>query len=289
LTAQVVRRARAATAAFRSLIPPVPLERAVARCGVAEIRRAEMAGGPPCVLLEAAGGARALVVDRRIPPHTPQWNGLLALTLARTFLPPGVGGEQAEELAEIGAAELVLPARAFRAAAARTDLTMDGLRDLALRFAAPIRLTVRQWLLTGTWAGFALLWRDGPEGLRLGWRAASPGLRFPSPAVVGAPAGALWSAGARVYATLRTGRPHHGVEEVRTGAGSVWWFTRFGIVRDEGPGFCASPAGRAVLALVVLARPGMPQGSDFAAANKRSTVASGRRRSAAGSRSEGTP
>ncbi|TMI82066.1 MAG: hypothetical protein E6H03_06155 [Bacillati bacterium ANGP1] len=157
-------------------------------------------------------------------------------------------GSDLDDLTEIGAAELLLPARVFTPVAARTDLTMDGLRDLALRFAAPIRLTVRQWLLTRTWTGFALLWRPDGGGLVLGWRAASPGLRFPAPAAIGAPAGAIWSAQSRLHATVRTGRPHHGVEEVQTGAGAAWWFTRFGVVRDLGR--------RSVLALVVLDRRG---------------------------------
>ncbi|HEX9246936.1 MAG TPA: hypothetical protein VGA35_12305 [bacterium] len=244
---QVLRRARAATAAFAGP-PPVSLERVAGRLGIAEIRRVELVGGGAGARLEEADGRRVLAVDRRIPPRTPQWNGLVALTLARTLLPSGSGGEGADDLIEIGAAELLLPARVFTPVAARTDLTMDGLRDLALRFAAPIRLTVRQWLLTRTWTGFALLWRPDGGGLRLGWRAASPGLQFPAPAAIGAPAGAIWSAQSRLHATVRTGRPHHGVEEVQSGAGAAWWFTRFGVVRDLGR--------RSVLALVVLDRRG---------------------------------
>jgi len=244
---QVLRRARAATAAFAGP-PPVPLERVAGRLGIVEIRRVEPVGDGAGARLEEADGRRILAVDRRIPPRTPQWNGLVALALAQTLLPPGPGGDRGDELAEIGAAELLLPARVFTPVAARTDLTMDGLRDLALRFAAPIRLTARQWLRTRAWTGFALLWRPDGRGLRLGWRAASPGLRFPAPAVIGAPAGAIWSAQSRLHATVRTGRPHHGVEEVQTGAGAAWWFTRFGVVRDLGR--------RSVLALVVLDRRG---------------------------------
>jgi hypothetical protein len=244
---QVLRRARAATAAFGGP-PPLPLDRVAGRLGIPEIRRVDLGGAGAGARLEDVDGRRILAVDRRIPPRTPQWNGLVAVTLARTLLPSGSRGEREDDLTEIGAAELLLPARVFAPVASRTDLTMDGLRDLALRFAAPIRLTVRQWLLTRTWTGFALLWRPDGGGLRLGWRAASPGLRFPAPAVIGAPPDALWSAQSRLHATVRTGRPHHGVEEVRTGAGAAWWFTRFGIVRDV--------AGRSVLALVVLDRRG---------------------------------
>jgi len=193
------------------------------------------------------------------------------MALARTFLPPGVAGAAADALAEVGAAELLLPMHIFRPIAARTDLTMDGLRDLAVRFAAPIRLTVRQWLRTGTWRGFALLWREEDRSLRLRWRAASPGAQLPPTAVIGAPAEAVWGDGSRLYLTYRTGRPHHGVEEVRTGTGSAWWFTRFGAVRDDSAASLGAPhavlsrsgregagsvhaSGRAVLALVTLAR-----------------------------------
>lgn len=282
--AQVLRRARAVTAALTSRTPPFPPERCAARCGVVEIRPVE-AAGEPRAWIEAAGGRRLLAVDSQIPRRTPQWNGLVALTLAQTFLPPGVGGPHARELAEVAAAELLLPARIFGPIAARTDLTMDGLRHLALRFAAPIRLTVRQWLLTKTWTGFALLWRED-GGLRLGWRAASPGLRFPAAAAIGAPADAIWAPEARLYATFRTGRPAHGVEEVRTGGGSTWWFARFGVVRDEGR--------RAVLTLVVLGRRDAlsgrrrwPEGIAAGASNRRPAV--GRRRASGGTRRGGAP
>jgi len=182
---------------------------------------------------------------------------VLALALARALLPPGAAGGVAEELAEIGAAEILLPARAFRPAALGTDLTMDGLRDLAIRFAAPIRLTVRQWLITGTWTGLALLWRREAGEARLRWRAASPGVRFPPRAAIGAPADAVLSGTGRLLATFRTGRPHHGVEEVHTETGTSWWFTRFGAVRDEGEGYRGPVGGGAVLALVTLGpRPG---------------------------------
>ncbi len=228
--AQVVRRARELVRAAGWAGPPFPPERYAARCGV------------------------EVALDPRLPPHTPQWNGAFALALARTLLPPGTAGAAADALAEVGAAELLLPMRVFRPIAARTDLTLDGLRDLALRFAAPIRLTVRQWLQTGTWRGFALLWREEEGTLRLRWRAASPQTRLPRTTALGAPAGAVWSEGSRLYATHRTGRSHHGVEEVRTGVGPAWWFTRFGVVRDGPwePG--GRPPGRAVLALVTLAR-----------------------------------
>jgi len=222
---------------------------------VGEIRRVPVVGGaarldaaPP----EASGASRArwvLSVDARLPPHTPQWNGAVALALARTLLPPGVRGPASEALAEIGAAEILLPMRAFRSAAASTDLTMDGLRELAVRFAAPIRLTVRQWLQTGTWRGYALLWREEGGTPVLRWRAASPPDRFPRTAALGAPAHALLAPDSRLYATLRTGRPQHGVEEVRTGTGTAWWFTRFGVVRGD-----AGPGGRAALGLVILDR-----------------------------------
>ncbi len=257
--ARVLRRVRAVTAAFGRAGPPFSLERAAARCGITEIRRVDTRGAAR-LTLEGEAGSPILAVDRRLPPHTPQWNGLVALALARTLLPPGVTGAGSDELAEIGAAELLLPARAFRPLAARTDLTMDGLRELAHRFSAPIRLTVRQWLLTGTWAGFALLWREEASGVRLRWRAASPGVRYPASLGVGARAEAVWRETARLRATLLTGRPHHGVEEVRAQAGAAWWFTRFGLVREDG--------GRAVLALVVLERPGAPEGIPPGSANK---------------------
>jgi len=229
--AQVVRRAREVVRASGGAGPPFPPERYAARCGVG-----------------------AMPLDPHLPPHTPQWNGAFALALARTFLPPGAGGAAADALAEIGAAELLLPMRVFRPIAARTDLTMDGVQDLAMRFAAPIRLTVRQWLGTGTWRGFALLWREEDGTLRLRWRAASPRTRLPRTAAIGAPAGEVWGEESRLYATLRTGRSHHGIEEVQTGAGPAWWFTRFGIVRDAPAEAGGNRAGRAVLALVTLAR-----------------------------------
>ena len=245
VVAGVLRRARAVTAALGQAGPPYALERAAARCGVTKILRVD-APGAACRILEGDEGAPIIAVDRGLPPHTPEWNGCVAMTLARLLLPPAASGAGADELVEIAAAELLLPARAFRPIAGRTDLTMDGLRDLAHRFSAPIRLTVRQWLLTGTWVGFALLWREEASGVRLRWRAASPGTRYPPCLTLGARAEAVWQETARLCATLRTGRPHHGVEEVRAPAGAAWWFTRFGLVREDG--------GRAVLALVALDR-----------------------------------
>jgi len=214
--------------------------------------RAAATGRPPFPPERYAAGFTG-TLDRRLPHHTPHWNGCLALAFARTLLPAGLAGPAADALAEIGAAELLLPMRTFRPIAARTDLTMDGLRDLAVRFASPIRLTVRQWLRAGTWRGFALLWRADGETLRLGWRAASPDVRFPRTATIGAAAESFWGSPARLYGTLRTGRPHHGVEEVLTGAAPAWWFTRFGVVRDL-LGTSPRAAGRGVLALVALAR-----------------------------------
>jgi hypothetical protein len=193
-----------------------------------------------------------LTVDAAIPPHTPQWNGAVALALGRTLVPPGAAA--AADLAEVGAAEILMPMRPFRIAAARTDLTMDGLRDLAVTFSAPIRLTLRQWLLTGTWRGYALLWEEEDGAPVLRWRAASPAERFPKSTAIGAPADRLWLPESRFYATLRTGRPHHGVEEVRTGGGPAWWFTRFGIVRGGADRSARSAGGRGVLALVILDR-----------------------------------
>jgi hypothetical protein len=222
---------------------------------VIQVRQAVLAGEATQIHPAGPSGREWIVtLDRSLPPHTPQWNGALALALARTFLPPGAAGEEAEVLAEIGAAELLLPMRAFRPVAARTDLTVDGLRELAVRFAAPIRLTLRQWLRAGTWRGFALLWRREKGRLRLVWRAASPDARFPQTVAIGAPAESLWSAGSRLYAALHTGRPQHGVEEVRTGEGAMWWFTRFWIVRDLRGAPARAAAGQAVLALVTLVR-----------------------------------
>ncbi len=215
--------------------------------------------GPPPVRPERYAGCGGLpkvleIPSLRWPPHTPQWNGAVAIALARFLLPPGVPGPAADALAEIGAAELLLPMHVFRPIAARTDLTMDGVRDLAMRFAAPIRLTVRQWLRTGAWRGCALFWRNEGGTLRLRWRAASAGIRLPRTVVIGAPADAVWTGRSRLYLTHRTGRPHHGVEEVRTGTGSVWWFTRFGVVRDGAGPAAERSSSRAVLALVTLAR-----------------------------------
>ncbi|MHB8730539.1 MAG: hypothetical protein ACYDAB_01960 [bacterium] len=233
--------------------PPFAPERYAAKCGVAAIITGAPDGVPVRVEQRAAAGGRAqrtlIVVDRRLPPHTPQWNGAVALGLGETMVPPGVAGEARRALAEAAAADLLLPAASFRPAAARTDLTMDGLRDLAARFAAPLRLTARQWLSVGLWQGFALLWREEDGVLRLGWRAASSG-RFPPTLALGADAAAVWAPESRLFATHRTGRAHHGVEEVRTGAGTAWWFTRFAAVRD-GAGAAARPA---VFAMVMLAQ-----------------------------------
>jgi hypothetical protein len=268
-TAQVLRRARAATATFGLARPPIALERAARRCGIGEIRPVDLPR-EPAALITRSGGDAVLAVDGRIPPHTPQWNGFVALAMARTLLPPGAGAADANELAEVGAAELLLPARVFRPIAARTDLTLDGLKDLARRFSAPIRLTIRQWLLTGSWAGFALLWRQDPTGIRLTWRAASPGAAYPATVVLGARADDVWRDRSRLEATFRTGRPHHGVEEVATGSRPAWWFTRFGIVREDG--------GRAALALVVFDRRGgaiqvlRPEGINSVSANRSPTA-----------------
>jgi len=190
-----------------------------------------------------------LSVDRRVPPHTPQWNGAVAAALARTLLSRGVH-DASGELLEAVAAELLLPMRPFRLAARLTDLTMDGLRDLASRFSAPIRLTIRQWLRSGTWRGYAFLWRAEHGVPVLRWRAASPGERFPAGAALGARAAELLTTSSRLYETLRDGGPAHGVEEVRDQTGPVWWFTRFGLVREDAGG----GPHRAVLALVVLDR-----------------------------------
>ncbi|HLJ59993.1 MAG TPA: hypothetical protein VKZ50_09700 [bacterium] len=255
LAAQTLDRARALARVPVTARPPFAPERCAAKCGVLAIRRPALPGGiaridradPP------PAGTRPrwiLSVDGRVPPHTPQWNGAVATALARTLVPPTLSGAAAETLAEAVAAELLLPMRPFRAAAARTDLTMDGLRELAMRFSAPIRLTIHQWLRSGTWRGYALLWRVEHGTPVLRWRAASPADRFPKSASIGVRADALFAEESRLYETLRTGRPSHGVEEIRTGAARTWWFTRFGVVR-EGAG---EPAGRAALALVVLDR-----------------------------------
>jgi hypothetical protein len=254
--AHIVRRAREVVRSSAITGPPFSPERYATRCGVIEIRRSPLADAGARVHPvsgEQAGHRRCvLTLDSRLPAHTPQWNGAMVLALAQTLLPSGADASASRELVEIGAAELLLPMHAFRPAAARTDLTMDGLRDLAVRFAAPIRLTVRQWLRTGAWRGFALLWREEAGTLRLRWRASSPESRLPRNAAYGAPADALWGRESRLYATYRTGRPHHGVEEVRAGAATAWWFTRFGVVRDDVSESSTLRAARAVLALIVL-------------------------------------
>jgi hypothetical protein len=253
---QVLTRARSVFKAAGGVGPPYSPDRYAAVCRVIEIRRTAGIGDTPEVRPARPSGRDFVVtLDRRLPPHTAQWNGALALALARTLLPAGVTGPSADMLAEIGAAELLLPMQAFHPVAARTDLTMDGLRELAFRFGAPIRLTARQWLRAGLWRGYALLWRNGGGTLRLAWRAASPNVRYPRTLTIGTPAAAVWRPESRLYATFSTGRPHHGVEEIRTGAGSAWWFIRFGVVRDAGPSLRASGV-KAVLALVTLARGG---------------------------------
>ena len=270
---RVVRRARELTASFRAAGPPFFPERLAALCGVDGIRRADTPVGARWTVVEEAG-RRVLLMDRAIPPRTPQWNGSIALALAHTLLAPGAHGRGSAgaRLAEIAAAEMLLPGRVFWPIARRTDLTMDGLRDLAFRFSAPIRLTVLQWLLSGVWEGFALLWRREEDALRLRWRAASPGLRFPPSAAIGASAAELWCSQGRLYETLRTGRPQHGVEQVWTAIGSAprWWFTRFGVVRDEG--------ARAVLALVVLERRRFAKGIPAEPSNRRAAAGSHRHR-----------
>ena len=270
---RVVRRARELTASFRAAGPPFFPERLAALCGVDGIRRADRPVGARWTVVEEAG-RRVLLMDRAIPPRTPQWNGSIALALAHTLLAPGAHGRGSAgaRLAEIAAAEMLLPGRVFWPIARRTDLTMDGLRDLAFRFSAPIRLTVLQWLLSGVWEGFALLWRREEDALRLRWRAASPGLRFPPSAAIGASAAELWCSQGRLYETLRTGRPQHGVEQVWTAIGSAprWWFTRFGVVRDEG--------ARAVLALVVLERGRFAKGIPAEPPNRRAAAGSHRHR-----------
>lgn len=246
--------------------PPFWPERYAAKCGVSAIIAGVVDEGPVRLEQRATADGRArrtlLVVDRRFPPHTPQWNGAVALGLGEALVPSGVTGDVRRALTEVAAADLLLPPAAFRPAAARTDLTMDGLRDLAARFAAPLRLTARQWLATGLWHGYALLWRFDGGTLRLAWRASSSG-RFPPALAPDADAAAVWAPGSRLFATHRTGRPHHGVEEVRTGAGTGWWFTRFTAVRDplaarrEGGGGAGDAAPAAVLAMVMLAAGGL--------------------------------
>jgi hypothetical protein len=254
----VRRRAAAVVRTSGMRRPPFAPERYAAKCGVAAIVAGALDGGPVRVEQRATADGRVqrtlIVVDRRLPPHTPQWNGAVALGLGETLVPPGVADEARRALTEAAAAELLLPMAAFRPAAARTDLTMDGLRDLSGRFAAPLRLTARQWLSTGLWRGFALLWREEEGGLRLRWRAASSG-RFPPALALGADAAAVWAPASRLFATHRTGRAHHGVEEVRTGTETAWWFTRFAAVRD--PAGDARPGvPRAVFAMVMLASGG---------------------------------
>ena len=255
LITQVLTRARSVVKAAGGAGPPYSPDRYAALCRVIEIRREAEVGDTPEVRPAGPSGREFVItLDRRLPPHTARWNGALALALARTLLPAGVAGPSADTLAEIGAAELLLPMQAFHPAAARTDLTMDGLRDLAFRFGAPIRLTARQWLRAGLWRGFALLWRNEGGTLRLAWRAASPNVRYPRTLAIGAPAASVWRPESRLYATFGTGRPQHGVEEVRTGAGSAWWFTRFGVVRESAGIPSRAPGAKAVLALVTLAR-----------------------------------
>ena len=118
--AQILRRARAITAMFGFARPPVTLERAAARCGISEIRPVDRPGAP-ARLDAGAGGAVVLAIDSRIPPHTPQWNGVVALTMAQALMSPGMGVATADELAEVAAAELLLPARIFGPIAARTE------------------------------------------------------------------------------------------------------------------------------------------------------------------------
>jgi hypothetical protein len=246
------RCARQVVEAARVTGPPVHLERYFPVVGITRVVREAGVGDAD---VRPMGPRRwSLVIDRALVPHTPQWNGAVALALARVMIPAGAAGEAAARLSEIAAAELLLPMRFFRPRALRTDLTMDGVRELAMHFVAPIRLTVRQWLESGTWYGLAMLWREVSGEVRLRWRAASPGVRFPTTVALGAPAESVWSPKSRLYSTLRTGRPHHGVEEVRVGPGAIWWFTRFGVVRDDWGRSPGPRPPRAVLALVSLAR-----------------------------------
>jgi hypothetical protein len=255
----VRRRAAAVVRASGMRRPPFAPERYAARCGVAAIvTDAPGAGGPAAHATRDERRGRVVIhVDRRLPPHTPQWNGAVALGLGDTLVPGRLAGEARNALAEAAAAELLLPMAVFRPLARRTDLTADGLRDLAAHFAAPLRLAARQWLSSGLWYGFALLWREEHGTLRLAWRAASGG-RFPPALRLGADAAGVWASGSRLFATYDTRRPHHGVEEVRTGAGTAWWFTRFAAVRERAG---VDPVPPAVLAMVLLARgEGMPGG-----------------------------
>jgi len=259
----VRRRATAVVRASGMRRAPFAPERYAGKCGVAAIVAGDIAaapdGDPVRVEYRASADGRArrilLVVDRRLPPHTPQWNGAVALGLAETLVPAGVAGSARPALAEAAAADLLLPMAAFRPAAARTDLTMDGLRDLAARFAAPLRLVARQWLASGLWRGYALLWREEDDTLRLRWRAASSG-RFPPALALGADASGVWAPVSRLFTTQRTGRPHHGVEEVRAGTAVAWWFTRFAAVHDGARG---ARGGASVFAMVMLAS-GRPEG-----------------------------
>jgi hypothetical protein len=250
------RRASAIVRASGMRRPPFFPERYATRCGVSAIVAARVEGDLVRVERRSDEAGRAqrtlILVDRRLPPHTPQWNGAVALGLAETLVPAGPADEVRRTLAETAAAELLLPMMVFRPAAARTDLTVDGLRDLAARFAAPLRLTARQWLASGLWHGFALLWHEQTGGLRLWWRAGSQA-PLPAALALGVDAAAVWAPGSRLFATHRTGRPHHGVEQVSLGPRPAWWFVRFASVRDPA-GAVDRPGSRAVFAMVMLAR-----------------------------------
>jgi hypothetical protein len=254
--AAVRRRAAAVVRAAGTQRPPFFPERYAARCGVSAIVAARLHGQAVTVehrLGETGGGRRTLVlIDRRLPPHTPQWNGAVALGLGETLVPDGAAEALRPMLAEAAAAELLLPMAVFRPAASRTDLTADGVRELAVRFAAPLRLTARQWLASGLWRGFALLWREEAGAVRLLWRAASPG-RIPAVLALGVDAATVWAPESRLFATQRTGRPHHGVEEVRLGGETAWWFVRFAPVRGW-PDPADRAGHRAVFAMVMLDR-----------------------------------
>jgi len=130
VVAGVLRRARAVTAALGQAGPPYALERAAARCGVTKILRVD-APGAACRILEGDEGAPIIAVDRGLPPHTPEWNGCVAMTLARLLLPPAASGAGADELAEIAAAELLLPARAFRPQGSRPPVLRSHPADRA--------------------------------------------------------------------------------------------------------------------------------------------------------------
>jgi hypothetical protein len=252
----VRRRAASIVRASGMRRPPFFPERYAARCGVSAIVAASLDGDTVRAEHRAAAGGRAertlILVDRRFPPHTPQWNGAVALGLGETLVPSGAAGDVRRMLAEAAAAELLLPMAVFRPAAARTDLTVDGVRDLAGRFAAPLRLTARQWLASGLWHGCALLWHEEAGVLRLWWRAASQA-RVPAALALGMDAAGMWAPDSRLFATHRTGRPHHGVEQVRFGARTAWWFVRFAPVNDP-VSAAGRPGARAVFAMVMLAR-----------------------------------